>query len=84
MIVPDLRRDMDVGARQTGTGQRAADILLVAVHLRRVDVTVAEREGPLHRLPALVAFHAPGAQAQFGHAQAMRGDHLHRRAPIVC
>ena len=43
--VVELARDIDVGAVDTGLGDRLADLLLVAVHLGGVDVAVAGPEG---------------------------------------
>ena len=56
-VVVELGREEDLVALQAGLGQRPADALLVAVHLRGVDVPVAGVEGRAHRLRRLMRRH---------------------------
>ena len=49
VLVPDLGRDVQILARHTGGGDRGADRVLVGVHLRGVDVAIAERKRAFDR-----------------------------------
>ena len=76
----ELGREEDLIARHVAVAQRAADALLVAVGLRRVDMAVAELERRADRVLALRAVrHLPDAEAEQRDLVAV-GEHT--RAPI--
>jgi hypothetical protein len=62
---------MQIAARDARRGDRRADGLFVAVHLRGVDMPVAERERALDRRPAGIALHAKGAEPEPRQADAL-------------
>ncbi|GGS60800.1 hypothetical protein GCM10010253_39220 [Streptomyces badius] len=62
--VVQLARDEDVGAVEPGFPDRLADLLLVAVHLRRVDVPVAGLQSGDRGLAGLVRRDLEGPEAE--------------------
>ena len=88
ILVPDLGGNMKVLARHSGIGNRGPDGFLVAIHLRSVDVAIAERERTFHRRAAGVALHAIGAEAKARQVDTLRWqlfhyDQLRRLAALV-
>ncbi len=69
-VGPQLRRHEDVVRGEAALGDRAADLALVAVHLRRVDAPVAELERPADRRLHLVAARLPGPEPDERHPDA--------------
>src|SRR4051794_26471581 len=63
-VVVELGGDEDLVAGQPGLRQRLADALLVAVHLRGVDVPVAGVEGRPYRLRRLLRRHLVHPEAE--------------------
>ncbi len=66
-----LRREEDLVAVHVAVGDGPPDLLLVAVHLRGVDVAVAELEGVADRLVALPSLELPGPEAERGDPHAL-------------
>jgi hypothetical protein len=67
LLHPQLGRDEDLVAGHAGVGETAADLALVPVGPRRVEVAVAEHEGVANRLDAVVAAELPGPEADARH-----------------
>jgi hypothetical protein len=74
VVVEALRRDEDVVAVEAGGAERLADLRLVLVGGRRVDVAVADLERAGDGLGGLVGRHLEDAEAELGdlHAVAER------------
>ena len=66
VVPPDLGGDVDIAALHAGGGQRRAHRVLVAVHLRGVDVAIAARQRPLHRIGAVGPPHLQVPRPSFG------------------
>jgi hypothetical protein len=85
---PDLRGDENVVAFEAGGARPLAHVALVVIHLRGVDVAVAEPQRLLDDARAGAALQFPGAQPEERNAGAMRLDYRHvssalRRRPIA-
>src|SRR4051794_20743248 len=74
----ELRRHVDLVAREAARPQRSAHALLVAVGLGGVDVAIAGLERPAHGVLALSSVrHLPDAESQHGDARSVReGERL--------
>ncbi len=68
IVVPQLRRDEHLAARKAARAEALADVDLVAVDARRVDVAVPAGEGGADGLPGR------GAARRLPHAEADDGD----------
>ncbi len=79
----DLRREEHVLAVDVGVGDRAPDLGLVAVQLRRVDVSIAEFQGGRHRLVARLAGELPRSESHLRNARAVRLGVLHLDVNLV-
>jgi len=75
-LVGELGGQQDIAAGDAGSGQPAADRVLVAVGGRGVDVTVAELERVAHGLGAVVAPQHGGPQAELRDRDALDGEVL--------
>src|SRR5580658_837361 len=73
----ELGGDEDRVARNARIADGAPDLVLVAVHLRRVDVAVAELERFAHALIAAASRELPGAEPDRRHARSLDLDILH-------
>ena len=69
--VVQLARHVDVPAVDPRRPDRLADALLVAVHLCRVDVAVADLERHAHRLRRLIRVDLEDAEAELGNGAAV-------------
>ena len=83
-VVPQLGRDPQLVARTVASRQRltdpAADLLLVPVDPRAVDVPIADLDRTPHRPIDLVGLREPGSEAEGGDLRAVvEGQRLHRR-----
>lgn len=83
VLVPDFCRDVQFATRQAGGGKGGADRLFVGVHLGGIDVAIADRERALDSGAAGIALHAEGAEAEFGHADALCLQMIHGLTPEV-
>jgi hypothetical protein len=77
IFVPDLCRHMQLVARDAACGNRSADLLLIGVHLRGVEMAIAERKRALDRGAAGIALHAEGAEAEPRHSDALGFESVH-------
>jgi len=82
VAVPQLGRHEDLLSRDAALSNRRSDIGLVAVHRRRIDVAIAERERLSHRCARLVSAPRPkDAQPYRGHLDPIgERNGLRRRA----
>ena len=67
-----LGRHEDVVPRYAAVGEATADLALVAVDRRGVEVAVAGLEGDRCRAHGVLALDLPGAEAEQRHARAVR------------
>ena len=68
---------MQVAARQCGRRERRADRLFIGVHLRGVDMAIADRQRGLDGRAAGIALQAEGSEAELGHVDALRFQIVH-------
>jgi hypothetical protein len=79
----ELGGEEDLAARDAGLADRAPDLLLVAVHLRGIDVPVPELERLPHGVVAGAPIELPGAEAQRRHARSLDLEVFHRALPFA-
>ena len=60
-----------------GHGERRADRLFIGVHLRGVDMAIADRQRGLDGGAAGIALQAKGSEAELGHANALGFQIVH-------
>lgn len=77
LVHPDLGGEEDVAAGYTGAGNRLADLRLVAVDLRGVNVPEAEFDCLRQNAQHVVSRHAEGAEAEGGNMGAIGADIVH-------
>jgi hypothetical protein len=73
----NLGGDEDLIARQTGGAKPFADLRLIAIHLRRVDMAIAELQRLRDGADAGRATHRPGAETESRNFNAFDRDRLH-------
>ena len=78
---PHLGGDEHLVARDARGAQRLADLALVVVHLRRVDVAIAEPQRLLDDARAGAPAQLPGAETDQRNTRAVRVDDLHHKVP---
>src|SRR5262249_38218559 len=71
---PDFRRHEDIAALDALRVQSFADLPLIGVHFRRVDVTIAEPQRLLDEASTTAPAQLPSPEAQEGNAGAIGGD----------
>jgi hypothetical protein len=71
----DLRRQPDVLAVDAALRDRLADLVLVLVRARRVDVPIADLERVAHALLGVAVVHQPGPEPERRHARPLHLDH---------
>ena len=80
-IEPDFGGDKDILALEAGAAQgiaqTLADFALIAVHLRGVEVPVAELQRRLDQLDAKVLLQRHGAETEHWNARAVRFNDVH-------
>lgn len=64
LVVVELARHEDVGRIEARTFDGDADLLLVLVHLRRIDVSIADLERSCHCLDRLFGLHLEYPESQ--------------------
>src|SRR5215472_13094340 len=71
---PDFRRYENIAALDARRVQSFADLPLIVVHFRRVDVTIAEPQRLLDEASTTAPAQLPSPEAQEGNAGAIGGD----------
>ena len=74
---PDLGGQEDLIARQAGSAQAGTDLALVAVHLRRIEVAIAEMQRGFDQFDAQILLERHGAEADGGNTCPMTFNHTH-------
>ena len=77
IFVPDLGGDVQILARDAGSGDGGADGFLIGVHFRGVDVAIAETERAFDRRAADIALHAKRAEPEPRQADALGFERFH-------
>ena len=75
LVHPHLGGQEHPVARHFGVADAGTHGLLVAVHLGRIDVAIADRQRRLHHLAAALPLEREGAETECWHAHAVGGNH---------
>ena len=84
VLVPDLGGDVQILAGNAGGGNRGADRLLIAVHLRGVEMPIAEPQRAFNRGAAGLALHTESAQPEPGQTDALGLQMFHGDSGREC
>ena len=71
---------MQLAARNAARCDRSTNLLLIGVHLRGVEMAIAERQRTLDCGAADIALHAEGAEAEPRHADALGVESVHENS----